>query len=156
MERGSTFLLRGVIVCIGLVVLAVCTFVLPRAIIAEIAGDFDYLPILIGLYVAVLPFLAALYQTYTLLGFIDRGRAFSGASVRALRNIKYCAFAISALFAFGMPYIFYLADRDDAPGVAAVGFVIIGASFVIATFAGVAQKLFQTAVAIKSENDLTV
>ena len=60
------------------------------------------------------------------------------------------------MYAAGMPYVFYVADQDDAPGVVAIGLVIIGASFVIATAAAVFQKLVQNAVDIKSENDLTV
>ena len=55
-----------------------------------------------------------------------------------------------------MPYIFYVADRDDAPGVAAVAFIIIGASFVIAAAAAVFERLMRSTVDIKSENDLTV
>lgn len=55
-----------------------------------------------------------------------------------------------------MPYVFYVADRDDALGLAAIGFVFIGASFVIGTAAAVFQSLMQNAVDIKSENDLTV
>lgn len=156
MRQGSTHVLRGVIILLGLIVLGVCLLALPPAIRSEFRGDFDYGPILVGLYVPAVPFFFALYQAYKLLGYIDYNKAFSKASVNALRNIKYCALIISALFAVGMPYIFYVADRDDAPGVALIGFVIIGASFVIATFAGVLQKLIQNAVEIKSENDLTV
>jgi 4-hydroxybenzoate polyprenyltransferase len=74
----------------------------------------------------------------------------------ALRNIKYCAIVIGALFIVGMPYIYYAAERDDAPGVIVIGLVISFASFVIATFAAVLQKLFQHATDIKAENDLTV
>lgn len=156
MERGSTVFLRGVVILIGLVVLGLCIFGLPVLISSELRGDFDYGPIFLGLYVPAVPFFFALYQSLKLLGYIDKNEAFSELSVRAFRNIKYCAFIISGLFAAGMPYVFYVADRDDAPGLAAMGFVIIGASFVIATFAAVLQKLVQNAVDIKSENDLTV
>ena len=156
MKRGSTFFLRGAVILIGLVVLALCVVGLPLAIRSEMAGDFDYGPIFVGLYVPAIPFFFALYQALNLLSYIDRDTAFSKLSVVALKNIKYCAFIISALFAAGMPYIFFVAGRDDAPGAAAIGFVIIGASFVIASFAAVLQKLFQNAIDIKSENDLTV
>jgi hypothetical protein len=60
-----------------------------------------------------------------LLSCIDKNRAFSDLAVRALRDIKYCAIVISALYTAGMPYIVYVADKDDAPGVTALGFVII-------------------------------
>lgn len=156
MKLGSTMFLRGVVVLIGLLVLAVCTIALPQAIAAEFRGDFDYGPILLGMYAPAIPFFIALYQALKILDYIDRNKAFTALSVHALKIIKYCALAISGLYAAGMPYIFYVADRDDAPGVVALGLVIIFASFVIATAAALFQKLFQNAVDIKSENDLTV
>lgn len=158
MKRGSTLILRGVVILIGLIVLAVCVFVLPRLIGSELkpGADFDYGPIFLGMYLPAVPFFLGLYQALKLLRYIDHDEAFSQGSVNALKVMKYCAYIISGLYAAGMPYIFYVADRDDAPGVAAIGFVIIGASFVMATAAAVFQKLFQNAVDIKSENDLTV
>lgn len=149
-------LLRAVIYLIGLGVLALCIFGLPQLIIAELSGDFDYGPIFLGMYVPAVPFFIALYQALKLLHYIDQNNAFSSLSVKALKNIKYCGLAISVLYAAGMPYIFYVADRDDAPGVVAIGLVIIFASLVIATFAAVLARLLQNVIEIKSENDLTV
>ncbi len=154
MKRGSTMILRGAIILLGLAVLALCIFGLPAGLLSDNTGY--YRPILLGLYVPAIPFFFALHQTLNLLNYIDTNKAFSELSLVALRKIKYCALTISALFTAGMPYIFYAANRDDAPGVAALGFVIIGTSFVIATSAAVLQALVQSAVDIKSENDLTV
>jgi hypothetical protein len=156
MKQGSTLFLRGVIVVMAAVVLGICLIGLPMLIQTEFTGDFDYGPIFIGLYVPAIPFFIALYQAIKLLHYIDTNTAFSDLSITALKKIKYCALTISGLFTVGMPYIFYVADRDDAPGAAAIGLIIIGASFVIAVFAAVLQKLVQNAVDIKSENDLTV
>ncbi|HYC83555.1 MAG TPA: DUF2975 domain-containing protein [Candidatus Paceibacterota bacterium] len=156
MKQGSTIFLRVVIFLIGLGALAFCLFALPRAIMAELAGDFDYGPIFLGMYVSAVPFFGALYQSLRLLGYIDKNAAFSELSVKALKNIKYCGLTISGLYAAGMPYIFYVADRDDAPGVVAVGLVIVFASFVVAVFAAVLEKLLRNAIDIKAENDLTV
>lgn len=55
-----------------------------------------------------------------------------------------------------MPYIFSVAQRDDAPGVALLGFIFIGASLAVATAAAVFQKLLNNVIDIKSENELTV
>lgn len=154
MEQGSTLILRGVVILIGLMVLALCIVVLPAGINSDNTGD--YRPMLLGMYLPAIPFFFALYQALKLLSYIDQNKAFSILSISALKKIKYCAIMFSALFAVGMPYIFYVADKDDAPGVALIGFVIIGASFVISVFAAVLQKLLQNAIAIKSENDLTV
>lgn len=156
MKRGSTIILRLVIYIIGLIVLGLCVFALPSGIISEFDGDFDYGYIFAGMYLTAVPFFIALHQALKLLGLIDKNQAFTRSSVSALGVIKYCGLIISGLFLAAMPYIFYLGDKDDAPGVVALGLVIIGASFVIATAAGVFQKLFQNAVDIKLENDLTV
>jgi hypothetical protein len=40
--------------------------------------------------------------------------------------------------------------------VIAIGLVIVGASVAVAVFAAVLQRLLENAIAIKSENDLTV
>ncbi|TWJ96497.1 hypothetical protein CHCC20487_0827 [Bacillus licheniformis] len=108
------------------------------------------------LYAAAIPFYFALYQAFKLLSYIDQNKAFSELSVRALKNIKYCAITISILFAAGMPLFYLIAEMDDAPGIILIGLVLIFASMVIAVFAAVLQRLLQEAIDIKSENDLTV
>ena len=154
MKQGSTMFLRGVIFLLVLGVLALCIFVLPAGIISDTAGY--YRPILLGMYVSAIPFFIALHQTLKLLSYIDKNTAFSPSSVKALKNIKYCAIAISALYTAGMPYIYRAAEWDNAPGAIVIGLVIIFASLVIAVFAAVLEQLLQNAIAIKSENDLTV
>lgn len=154
MKRGSTVFLKGVVVFLGVTVLAICVFGLPAGIVSDNVGG--YRAILLGLYIAAIPFFFALYQALKLLDYIDRNSAFSVLSVKALAYIKYCAIVICGLFTAGMPYIYIVADRDDAPGVILIGLVITFASLVIATFAAVLQKLVWSAVALKSENDLTV
>jgi hypothetical protein len=154
MRQGSTLFLKFTIYLIGIAILAVCVFALPLGIRAEDAGG--YRLILMGLYLPAIPFYVALYQSLKLLGNIDRNMAFSASSLKALKNIKYCAISISIIFAAGMPFIIRVADMDDAPGVVAMGLVIIFASIVIATFATLLHMLFKNGMEIKSENDLTV
>lgn len=154
MKKSSTLFLKGVLVLIGLSALAVGVFALPVGIRGDETGL--YRPIAIGLYLPMIPFFYALYQAWKLLTNIDMNKAFSDLSVTALKNIKYCAGIITAAFVVGMPYLFHVGDRDDAPGVIAVALVIIFASFVVAVFAAVLQSLMQSAIDIKSENDLTV
>lgn len=157
MKRGSTLFLRTAIIAFGAVVLAICTLALPLAIQAEAKGDFwDYGPILLGLYAPAVPFFYALWQGLKLLGYIDAGTAFSALSVRALKKIRTCAAVITLFFILGLPYLFHLADADDAPGVFALGLAITFAAMVITVFAALLQRLFAQAVALKSENDLTV
>jgi hypothetical protein len=77
-------------------------------------------------------------------------------SVDALKKIKNCAITISGLYVVIIPFVFMIAEWDDAPGLVLINLVIIGASMVIAVFAAVLQRLLQEAIDIKTENDLTV
>src|SRR4051812_5843574 len=123
MKLGSTIFLRGVVIVIGAIVLGLCAFALPAGITSDATGM--YRPILAGLYIPAIPFFYALYQTLALLNYIDKNKAFSNLSVDALKRIKLCAVVIAGMFAAGMPYIYFVADKDDAPGVVMVGLVII-------------------------------
>lgn len=154
MKRGSTIFLRAVVLVMGAVVLALCLIWLPLAIYPFNWGGYD--PILMGLYVSAIPFFLALHQTLRLLGLIDRNQAFSDLSVKALKNIRNCALTITSLFVLGLPYIFHVADLDDAPGVVAIAFIIIFTSLAVAVFAAVLKKLLGNAIEIKRENELTV
>ena len=154
MKISSTLFLKAVVVLIGLVTLAFCLFGLPRIIGSINMGGYD--PILLGMYLTAIPFFIALYQAMKLLNYIDKNIAFSKLSTKVLKNIKYCALTIGIMYSAGMPYIFYVGDKDDAPGVILIGLVIIFASFVVAIFSAVLQKLIQNAIELKSENDLTV
>nr|WP_239094290.1 DUF2975 domain-containing protein [Bacillus sp. B15-48] len=113
-------------------------------------------PIVIGLYVSVIPFFVALYQAFILLSYIDKNQAFSELSVKALKIIKLCAMTISGVYVVILPFVFVVAELDDAPGLIIVGGVPIFGSMLIAVFAAVLQRLLQEAINIKSENDLTV
>lgn len=115
-----------------------------------------YRPILLGMLLPAIPFFFALYQGLLLLQYIDANTVFSRNTILALTRIRYSAFTISILYALGFPYIFYVAQQDDAPGAVILGLVFIFAPFVVGVFAAVLQRLMQSATDIKSENDLTV
>lgn len=151
MKQGSTLFLRGVVVLMGIIVLALCIFVLPPGIRAEQSGG--YRPILLGMYVTAIPFFIALYQALKLLNNINRNTAFSVSSIKCLKYIKYCGGTISAMYAFGLPYIFIVAERDDAPGVVLIGLVFTFAPLMVAVIAAVLEKMLRDAISIKSEND---
>jgi hypothetical protein len=160
MKRGSTLFLKSAVILIGLPVLALCIFLVPEiaSFAAELYPDMAFIKYLvfIDLYAAAIPFYFALYQAFTLLGFIDKNNAFSELSVNALKKIKFYAITISSIFVVGMPLFYLIAEKDDAPGIILLGMLLILASMVIAVFAAVLQRLLQEAINIKSENDLTV
>lgn len=114
-------------------------------------------PIIFVIAACALTFCVAVHQIWKLLSLIDKNKAFTEASVRTMKNVKYCGLLISGLFATWLPLVFHAAQNEDAPGLILIfGAIFIGVPFVIAIFAGVAQRLFQNAIDIKKENDLTV
>ncbi|QUG41817.1 DUF2975 domain-containing protein [Psychrobacillus sp. INOP01] len=163
MKRGSTLFLKVAVILIGIPVLAMCLFLLPQIAneaneAAERGSDLAFVVygILMVMYVSAVPFYFALYQSFNLLSFIDKNHAFSELSVRALWKIKNCAIIISGLYVVALPFVYIMAEVDDAPGLIIVGMIPIFASMVVSVFAAVLQRLLKDAIDIKEENDLIV
>ncbi|MCM3389903.1 DUF2975 domain-containing protein [Ureibacillus chungkukjangi] len=163
MKKGSTLFLKIAVIFIGLPVLAMALFLLPQIAgeaneAAQRGSDVAYVVygILLVMYISVVPFYFALYQSFNLLSYIDKNQAFSDFSVQALKKIKICAIIISGLYVLAVPLVFILAEIDDAPGLGIIALLFVFAPLVIAVFAAVLQRLLQEAINIKSENDLTV
>jgi hypothetical protein len=160
MKKGSTLFLRASLVVMGFLALVIC-IVLFFGVAGEGIRNMSYFarlltPLVVIMYMVAIPFYIALYQTWKLLNYIDAGTAFSVLSSRALKNIKHCAVTISVLYVAALPDFFRLAEADDAPGVGVIGLIFVGASLTVAVFAAVLQKLVESAMEIKSENDLTI
>ena len=163
MKKGSTMFLQVVIVALGIVALIVMIrFPLTegRAVNLDLFSIYSD-PFIIYGYVASIAFFVALYQAFKLLGYIGQNKVFSLSSVKALRTIKYCAIIQSVLIVMAALYIpisFSVkpVTDDDPAGFIAIGLLATFISIVIATAAAVFERTLQTAVDIKSENDLTV
>ncbi|PFN98037.1 hypothetical protein COJ85_21160 [Bacillus sp. AFS076308] len=161
MKRGTTLFLKIANILIGIPVLALCIFLVPEIgnVAAKLLPGFAFIIkylVSIVFYASAIPFYFALYQSFKLLRYIDKNKAFSELSVTALKKIKQCAITISILHVLVLPLFYLFAEIDDAPGTIFVGMVVPFVSLVIAVFAAVLQKLLKEAIDIKSENDLTV
>lgn len=160
MAQRSTLFLKIALILIGLPVLAACVFIIP-ALSQLISSDrigfkLAQFFFLLGIYGSALAYYFALMKSWRLLSLIDRLQAFSQASVQALRSIKSAAVVISLIYFAELPILYLMAEADDAPGLILLGLIIAFASLVVAVFAAVLQRLLNDAMAIKSENDLTV
>jgi len=159
MKRGSTTFLRVVVVLIGIVALAIMIrFPLTEGRAANLDLFSIYAdPFILYGYVASIAFFVALYQAFKLLGYIGQNKVFSLNSVKALRTIKYCAITLSISIVMAALYIRIFHAKDDDPaGFIAIAILATFTSIVIATAAAVFERTLQSAVDIKSENDLTV
>ena len=159
-RRGSTIFLQTVVVLIGIGSLALMLWEPHLEGRNAHATPFEIYfkdPFLAYAYLASIAYFVALYQAFTLLRYIGKNQVFSLESVKALRTIKYCAMALIAMIAGALAYIFIaVRGKDDIAGGVAIGLSMIFASAIIGTAAAVFERLLQTAVDMKSENDLTV
>ena len=159
MKKVSTIFLQVVIVLIGIGVLAaMIRFPLTegRAVNLSLFSIYSDPFILYG-YLASVAFFVALYQLFKLLGLIGQNRLFSPSSVKALKTIKYCAIIVGISIVMAALHIRIFHAKDDDPvGFIAIAILATFISLVIATAAAVFERTLQSAVDIKSENDLTV
>lgn len=158
MTKGSTLFLRFVIVLLALATLA-GLIIFPQT--EGRAANLDLIsiysdPFIIYVYLGSISFFVGLYQAFKLLNLIDANKAFSQEAVNALRSMKFASLSLIGFIALALLHIRFFVQGEDSAGPIALGIIVSFAVAVIATAAAVFQKLFQNAVDLKSENDLTV
>ncbi|UCS95247.1 DUF2975 domain-containing protein [Echinicola marina] len=153
-KRGPTLFLKGTVILIGIAATGLCGALIYLLLVSDDIGAFK--PVILGMILTAIPFFLGLFQAFQLLNYIDSNIAFSDLSVKALKKIKMYSFMISGFYLMAMPYIYYIAERDDAPGGILMGVILVIAPAIIAVFAATLQELLKNAIELKSENDLTV
>lgn len=158
MKKNSTLFLKFVLVLMALVVLTGLLW-FPQT--EGRAANLDLIsiyadPFIIYIYIGSIPFFVGLYQAFKLLNFIETNRAFSQGAVDTLKKMKLASLSLIGFIALALLYLRFFAQGDDVAGPVMLGIIVSFAIAVIATAAAVFQKLFQNAVDLKSENDLTV
>jgi hypothetical protein len=154
LERSSTLFLRLILLVLTIGVLVLCGFLLYQIIQSDSLGY--YRPILMGLVISAIPLIYIFYQAYNLLNNIDNNLSLTDSSVNSLRIIKVCSFIISLMYLIGSPFIFNVAQQDDAPGVVLINIILIMGPFSVGVFTYILQKLLINAIGYKSENELTI
>jgi hypothetical protein len=160
-QRSSTTFLQVVLVLIGMITLALL-LIMPhfegRNDSASLTQIYFNDPFLAYVYLGSIPFFVGIYQAFKLLGYIGHGKVFSQPAVNALKTIKYCSIVFAGAIVTAGVYLGLASTTsgEDAAGAIMLGLVATFASVVIGAAAAVFEKTLQSAVDIKSENDLTV
>jgi uncharacterized membrane protein YbjE (DUF340 family) len=97
-------------------------------------------PLIIYTYLASIPFFAALYQGYKILGYINENKLTSKASMKSIRNIKYLALLIPTLIMGALVFIVLNAKGDDFAGPVALGVYTSMVSIGIAVIAQLFER----------------
>lgn len=160
MRKGSTVFLQAVIVLMGVGSLALLLWephLEGRNVHATTFEIYFKDPFLAYMYTASIAFFVALYQAVKLLGYVGNGEVFSRSAVKALRTIKRCALILIGFLLGAEAYFFIvMSGKDDIAGGVMMGLALIFLSSVVGTAAAVFERTLQSAVDLKSENDLTV
>lgn len=159
MKKNSIIFLQIVIILIGIGALSLMLWFPPhegRNVHATIFQIYFNDPFLAYTYTASIAFFVALYQAFKLLRYVGQNKVFSLDSVKTLRTIKYCAISLIGFIVAPEAYLFIARPDDDIAGGVAMGLFLIFISTIIATAAAAFERTLQSAVEIKSENDLTV
>jgi len=149
-----TIFLQAVIVLIGICALALMLWephIEGRNAHATLFETYFKDPFLAYAYLASILFFVALYQAFKVLGYIGQNKAFSQATMKALRTIKFCALGIIGFVAVGELFIM-LGNSDDRAGGIFMGILITFGSVVIGTAAAMFERILRNAVDI-NEND---
>jgi len=157
-ERGSILFLKAVLLLVGIGALALMLWephIEGRNAHATHFEIYFKDPFLAYAYIASIPFFVALYQAFKLLRYVGQNTVFSPAAIRALRTIRYCAMAIVGFVALGEVFIM-MGESDDRAGGVFIGILITFSSIVIVAAMIVLERVLQSAVEIRSGNDMTL
>ena len=157
MQRSSTIFLQIVIVFIGIGALAVMLWEphVEGANAHATLFQMYFNSFVVYAFIGSTPFFAALYHAFKVLGYVSQNKTFSQATVNSLRIIKYCALALIGFVAASV--IFMIGgDREDRPAGLFMRILVAFPSIIVVNAAAISERIFQNAVDIKSENDLTV
>ena len=129
-------------------------FIFPPAIGLFLESDYQlvsYLILLIiSIYIISLPYFVALYKAFNLLVMVEKNQLFSLKAVSAFKLLKICAYSISLILLVDLPFLYLIADYDDAPGLLLLGIVIFGISLFISLVISLLKFIVSSKVEIET------
>lgn len=143
MKRSTSIFLQAVVVLVGIGALAFMLWephLEGRNAHATLFEIYFKDPFLAYAYIASLPFFAALYQAFALIGYLGENNVDLQDSVRALRTIKYCGIALVAFIAAPVAYLVIVRPGDDIAGGVAIGLFLLFVSAGIAAAAAAFER----------------
>ncbi|WP_218658032.1 DUF2975 domain-containing protein [Enterococcus thailandicus] len=110
----------------------------------------------ISLYLSAIASLLIIYYMYRMLVLVDNDRAFSAMSLIYVRAIFRLTIMEFIVLIGTVPFVYYIADNDDAPGVMIIGLGMLIIPLAVATFVSIIEKLLKHAIELKLDYELTI
>lgn len=116
----------------------------PLLFIEGASSDSVYVPYLFGLMISVylmsVPYALGLVHVFKLLILMENKEFVSEAAEKSLKTIKKMAFIVAIIFLVDMPFVYIVAEMDDAPGLIMVGLFLMTFALAIGVFANLIKK----------------
>jgi len=81
---------------------------------------------------------------------VEKNQLFSLKAVSAFKLLKICAYSISLILLVDLPFLYLIADYDDAPGLLLLGIVIFGISLFISLVISLLKFIVSSKVEIET------
>ncbi|MGX7132540.1 MULTISPECIES: DUF2975 domain-containing protein [Enterococcus] len=160
MMKTKTLFLKASLLFISLLVLLFSLFIFPKfphAMQQEYPRiTYENWAFIGGLYLSELCFYFAVFQAFRVLRQVDHNQAFSQETLLAVTRLKQGLFGMGGSYLTFLPFLYVMADVEDAPGLIFVGLGVIAVPFIAAVFVAILQKLLENVLLIKTENELTI
>ena len=145
LNKIAIYFLKNVLLIFGIVLIGILVFPFPLIIVKLFNSDLvirTYLLIgIFSIYLIAVPFIYSLFLSFKILTEIEKTNFFSLTVIDHLKNIKWSSLIISLIFLIDLPFVYLIADFDDAPGLILFNAFFIGMALVSFFFAEVLKNI---------------
>lgn len=99
---------------------------------------------------------SALFYLYQMVSLIGNEQAFSNQILPLAKKLNQRMVGMAVTFCGILPFVYRVAELDDAPGLIIVGLMIVSIPFSLVVFGKIVEELFKQAVYLKRDQDLTI
>lgn len=132
--KSLTNILRGVFASMILPIIFICVFYLPYQVFHWINGDIsmDYIEIILMIMVCFMavPYTIIIVKANLLLNYFYKEQYVNDHTILLLKQTRDLFLILSGLVIVTLPFLYVLADRQDAPGILFLALVGLGLIFV--------------------------
>ncbi|EEI20315.1 hypothetical protein HMPREF0497_0884 [Lentilactobacillus buchneri ATCC 11577] len=150
MMKWLTSFLKLVLVGLKLGVLLLCVLAFP-ALLKKLGVIYpqyvvERLLFMTSLYTSAILFYVAGINAYRILNLINQHNVFSATTINAIARIKKMILGMGICYTLFLPFIYRVADSEDAPGLVLMFGVVALVPYVVSVFAAILEKLAKQVV----------
>jgi Protein of unknown function (DUF3036). len=110
----------------------------------------------IALYATCLVVFVISFYLFRIFHLIDQRNFFTQTALHFVRVVRYLFITASITLMGILPFVYYNADKGDAPGLIFIALAFVLVPLAIAAFISVMEKILINSIKFKQENELTI